>query len=167
MTTIEQCKKLYNDAFGEEKKFDTMLFDLFSDNIEYHEQNDIVSAMYFKIPCLLNYNHNKFPAFYIYAVTTHKNFRHQGIMSKLFNQTQSDKNVFYFLKPSSEGVIPFYEQLGFKKITGTRDLCDAVIEVDDKFKKLSSLCDKPLKNYTIMINGNPNPEKITFEYTLE
>ncbi len=167
MTKREQCEKLYNIAFGEDREFDTMLFDLFFENVETLEADDIVTAMYFKIPCTLNYNGLKSKAYYIYAVTTHSDFRHQGLMSKLFNQTQTESNVLYFLKPSSEGVIKFYNQAGFKQIVGTRKICDAVIEVDEKFKSLSALCDKVKNTYPIMIKGVPNIETLTFEYTLE
>lgn len=167
MTKIEQCKKLYNAAFGSDKQFDTMLFDLFFNYVETFEIDGVIAAMYFKIPCTLNHNNTKSKAYYIYAVTTHEKFRHQGLMSKLFYETQTEDDAFYFLKPSSEGVIRFYSQSGFKQIVGTREVCDAVIEVDDNFKKLSSLCDKPQNTYPIMIKGAPNIDKLTFEYTLE
>ncbi len=167
MTKRQQCEKLYNLAFGEDRKFDKLLFDLFGDNIETLETDGIITAMYFKIPCVLNNKGIKSKAYYIYAVTTHSDFRHQGHMSKLFNQTQTKKNAFYFLKPSSEGVIEFYNQVGFKQIVGTRELCSAVIEVDQNFKKLSCLCDKPSSTYPIMIKNNDSIDLLTFEYTLE
>lgn len=167
MTKRQQCEKLYNAAFGEDREFDKMLFDLFYDCIETLETDKTVAAMYFKIPCVLNHNGTKSKAYYIYAVTTHSDFRHQGLMSRLFSQTQTESDAFYFLKPSSEGVIPFYSQAGFKQIEGTRQKCDATIEVCDKFKRLSLLCDKPQDNYLIMIKGTPLIDKLTFEYTLE
>ncbi|MBR5472560.1 MAG: GNAT family N-acetyltransferase [Clostridia bacterium] len=167
MTKREQCEKLYNDAFGQDIEFDKMLFDLFFDCVETLEIDGTVAAMYFKIPCVLNYNNQKTKAYYIYAVTTHSEYRHQGLMSKLFADTQKERDTLYFLKPSSQGVIAFYNQAGFKQIVGTRAPCDAVIEVSDNFKKLSLLCDKPLDTYPIMTRGIPNIEKLTFEYTLE
>ena len=167
MTALEQCKKLYSAAFGEDKEFDNMLFELFFKNVETYEIDGIVTAMYFKIPCILNQNSIKSKAYYIYAVTTHTDFRHQGLMSKLFNATQTEPDAFYFLKPSSEGVIAFYEQAGFRQIVGTRDKTDAIIEVDDSFKKLSALCDKPQNTYPIMIKNNTHIQNLTFEYTLE
>ncbi len=167
MTKQEQCEKLYNAAFGEDREFDTMLFDLFFDCVETLEIDGQVAAMYFKIPCILNCKNTKSKAYYIYAVTTHKDFRHKGLMSKLFYETQTDKDAFYFLKPSSEGVIAFYNQIDFKQIVGTREICDCIIEVDDAFKRLSLLCDKPQGTYPIMIKSNLNIEKLTFEYTLE
>lgn len=166
MTKLEQCKELYNEAFGSDKQFDDMLFDLFFNCAETLEIGSRVAAMYFKIPCILNYDSAKHKAYYIYAVTTHKNFRHKGLMSKLFNKTQTE-DAFYFLKPSSEGVIAFYTQAGFKQIVGTREVYNAVIEVDDNFKKLSLICDKPQDTYPIMIKGTPDVNKLTFEYTLE
>ena len=141
--------------------------EMFFDNVETLETDGIITAMYFKIPCTLNTNGTKTKAYYIYAVTTHNDFRHRGLMSQLFEKTQTEPDAFYFLKPSSEGVIKFYTRAGFKKITGTRNICDAVIEVDDNFKKLSSLCDKPQDTYPIMIKGVPDADILTFEYTLE
>ncbi len=167
MTKIEQCKKLYNAAFGSDKHFDAMLFDLFFNYVETLEIDGVIAAMYFKIPCALNHNNTKSKAYYIYAVTTHEKFRHQGLMSKLFYETQTEDDAFYFLKPSSEGVIKFYNQVDFKQIVGTRETCDCIIEVDDTFKKLSALCDKPQVTYPIMIKSNLNIKKLTFEYTLE
>ncbi len=166
MTKRQQCEALYNAAFGEDREFDKMLFDLFFENIEMLEIDSTVAAMYFKIPCILNYNNTKSKAYYIYAVTTHKHFRHRGLMSKLFSESQTD-DAFYFLKPSNEDVIPFYTQIGFEQIVGTRQICDAIIEVDDNFKKLSSLCDKPQPTFPIMTKGKLNIQKLTFEYTLE
>ncbi len=167
MTIREQCEKLYNNAFGEDSEFDTMLFDLFFDSVETLQKDGIVTAMYFKIPCILNYNGVEKKAYYIYAVTTHKDFRHQGLMSRLFSETQRESDAFYFLKPSSEGVIAFYEQVGFKQIIGTRNVTDAVIKVDDKFKRLSLLCEKVGDTYPIMIKSSLDIKKLTFEYTLE
>lgn len=167
MTTREQCVQLYKTAFGESPEFDDILFDLFFNNAEILETNGIVTAMYFKIPCTINIKGIKKSAYYIYAVTTHKDYRHQGLMSKLFADTTRENDTLYFLKPSSEGVIAFYTQAGFKQIIGTRDICDAVIEVSDDFKKLSSLCDKPQGTYPIMIKGITDIKKLTFEYTLE
>ena len=167
MTKEQQCKELYNAAFGEDQTFDTMLFELFSNCIETLEINGRVAAMYFKIPCVLKCKNQKLKAYYIYAVTTHQDFRHQGLMSKLFDETQTEEDTFYFLKPSSEGVIPFYNQAGFKQILGTRQKCDAVIEVNDDFKRLSTICDKPQDDYPLMIKGTPYLDKLTFEFTLE
>ena len=167
MTKLEQCKSLYNAAFGSEPEFDNMLFDMFFDCVETLETDGKIAAMYFKIPCVLNIGGNKQKAYYIYAVTTHSDFRHRGLMSKLFYNTQTEKDAFYFLKPSSEGVINFYNQVGFKQIIGTRNTCDAQIEVNDNFKKLSSICDKVKDTYPLMIKGSQNIEKLNFIYTLE
>ncbi len=122
--------------------------------------------MYFKMPCVLNVGKKRQKAYYIYAVTTHNDYRHQGLMSRLFECTTNEP-LLHFLKPSSEGVISFYKQAGFKQIAGTRQPCDAVIEVDDNFKRLSLLCDKPTADYPIMIKGVNGLDKLTFEYTLE
>lgn len=167
MTKREQCEKLYNAAFGEEQEFDTMLFDLFFDCVQTLEIDNVVAAMYFKIPCLINVRGIQSKAYYIYAVTTHNDYRHKGLMSKLFAETQIENDAFYFLKPSSEGVINFYLQAGFNQIVGSREKCDAIIEVDNNFKKLSLICDKPQNTYPIMIKGTPVVDKLTFEYTLE
>lgn len=167
MTKIQQCKTLYNQAFGSEPTFDSMLFDSFFDCVQTLETDGQISAMYFKIPCVLNQKDQRSKAYYIYAVTTDIKFRHQGLMSKLFCETQTENDVLYFLKPSSDGVIKFYEQAGFKQIVGTGDDCDASIEVDDNFKKLSSLCDKVKGCYPIMIKGNTDIKKLNFKYTLE
>ncbi len=166
MTDRQECERLYLDAFGDSGEFDTMLFDLFFNNVEMLKQDGRVVAMYFKIPCVLNVDDSRHKAYYIYAVTTHSDYRHQGLMSHLFDDTTNEQ-ALYFLKPSSEGVINFYKQAGFRQIVGTREKCGAVIEVDDNFKKLSKLCDKPTADYPIMIKSPHDLDKLTFEYTLE
>lgn len=167
MTKKEQCKQLYSDAFGSSPEFDKMLFDLFGDNIETYEKNGTVAAMYFKIPCQIKSGEKRLSAYYIYAVTTHKDFRHRGIMTKLFEKTLTEPDTIYFLKPSSDGVIPFYRQAGFKQICGTINASENTVEVCDNFKLLSNVCDKPRTEYKIMIKGNLNIHKLTFAYTLE
>ncbi len=167
MTKRQQCEKLYKAAFGDSGKFDTLLFDLFFDNIETLTIDGVVTAMYFKIPCTVNIKGIKKTAYYIYAVTTHSDYRRQGLMSKLFERTITAPNTLYFLKPSSDDVIPFYTQAGFKQIIGTRDITDTAIEVNDDFKALSSLCDKPQNTYPIMMKGITDIDRLTFEYTLE
>ena len=167
MTIRNQCERLYRQAFGESQEFDPMLFDLFFKNTEVSQKDGIVTAMYFKIPCVLNFDGTKSKAYYIYAVTTHNDYRHQGIMSNLIEKTQTESDSLYFLKPSSLDVIPFYNQAGFKQIVGTREICNAKIEVSDNFNRLSELCDKPNCDYPLMIKGTINIEKLTFEYTLE
>ncbi len=166
MTDRQECEKLYLDAFGDSGEFDRLLFDLFFDSVEMLKQDGRVVAMYFKIPCVLNVGESRHKAYYIYAVTTHNDYRHQGLMSKLFERTTNEP-VLHFLKPSSEGVIDFYNQTGFKQIVGTREKCNAVIEVDDNFKMLSELCDKPTNDYPLMIKGIDGIDRLTFEYTLE
>lgn len=167
MTEQEQCKKLYADAFGSSPEFDKMLFDLFGNNIETYKKGETVAAMFFKIPCHIKQNGNKLSAYYIYAVTTHKDFRHQGIMTEFFEKMLTEPNTVYFLKPSSDGVIPFYIKSGFKQIVGTQKMCNTVIEVNDNFKKLSKLCDKVQKEYPIMLKSPIDIKKLTFKYTLE
>lgn len=167
MTKRKQCENLYKDAFGDSGEFDIALFDSFFDCVETLETNGVVTAMYFKIPCTLRLANTTKLAYYIYAVTTHKDYRHKGLMSKLFANTITKTDALYFLKPSSEGVIKFYEQAGFKQIVGTRKPCEAIIEVNDDFKTLSRLCDKPQQTYPIMIKGFTDINKLTFEYTLE
>ena len=113
-------------------------------------------------------NDKEIKAYYLYAVTTGKDYRHQGLMSKLFREKLRD-GAFYFLKPSSEGVQKFYELQGFKKIIGTIEDVYPKIEVSDSFKNLSALCDKPRGEYTLMIKSNlaEDIEKLSFKYTLE
>ena len=144
-----------------------MLFDMFFENIKFLQTDGAVAAMYFKIPCVLKFKNSEIKAYYIYAVTTHRDLTHRGLMSKLFAETQTESDAFYFLKPSSEGVIEFYKQAGFRQIIGTRRPCEAAIEVSEGFKALSGLCDKPQCEYPLMIKGNADIEKLNFEYTLE
>lgn len=167
MNIREQCEKLYRQAFGESKKFDGLLFDMFFNNVQILQTNGVVAAMYFKLPCVLCLNKAKIKAYYVYAVTTHPDFRHRGLMSRLFAETQAEPDAFYFLKPSDSGVTEFYKQVGFRQIIGTTKPCEAKIKADDRFASLSTLCDRPECEYPLMAKGTPSVKKLNFKYTLE
>lgn len=168
MNTRQQCEALYRAAFGESPDFDRQLFDSFFDCVEFLEIESVVAAMFFKIPCTLKTGSESLPAYYLYAVTTHSDFRRQGLMSRLFSERLPD-GTFCFLKPSSEGVQKFYSLQGFKKLVGTPKDTDNRIIVSDKFEALSSLCDKPSGSYTLMAKGGSADqiETLGFKYTLE
>ena len=65
---IIECINIYKSAFGSSEPFDTKLFENFADCISIKEADGITVSMLFKIPCTLNFNDEKTPIYYIYAL---------------------------------------------------------------------------------------------------
>ncbi len=112
---LNQCKKLYTEAFGEDKLFDDLFFNLYFENsCRYITENGEVVSMLMAIDVTANGKKGK----YIYAVCTKKEHRGKGYMHKLFSAVKEEfsKNyAFLCLKPANDWLYPIYEKEGFIK----------------------------------------------------
>lgn len=130
---IQQCKKLYMEAFGDDEQFTDLLFDLFFDtSCRYICCDGKIVSMLFAIDISLDGYRGK----YIYAVATHPDFRGKGYMSRLFDEVSAEfkeQYEFLCLKPMSEGLFDFYSRLGFirqfkKSIIENSDFSDSQLK---------------------------------------
>ena len=91
-------------------------------------------------------------------------------MSELIKKILEDTEIPIFLKPADEGLIAFYEQLGFKRFTAKYDFDnDYCILPEKEFKSLNAPKEEKSGIYTAMIYSKEklNLENITFSYTME
>lgn len=166
---INECIKIYKAAFGSSEPFDTILFESFGDFLHTVKQNEKIVSMLFTLPCELNFEDKKKKLYYVYAAATDKEYRGKGYMSAFIKELAKGSDAPLFLKPATESLQSFYAKLGFKKINATTEKCGASIEVSEKHKRLSELCDSRHENYILMIYGDLTPEisELSFRHTLD
>ncbi len=109
----EQIIALWSGAFGDKiedvKRYLETLFKYFL----VYEEDGIVKGILSVLP--ISFCGKK--GGYIYAVTTHKDYRGQGICNKLMEYVKADKTYdFLVLKPQNDGLFEFYGKMGFKKV---------------------------------------------------
>lgn len=105
-----------------------------------------------------------YPAYYIYAVCTHPDFRGKGIMKMLFDKLKSvakERGVPYlFLVPESESLFAMYSKIGFcdafvyKTEVFTRDMCESTAFVNSaplKYDDYRSFCLRKAESHTVAV----------------
>ncbi|MDR1017320.1 MAG: GNAT family N-acetyltransferase [Lachnospiraceae bacterium] len=113
-------RKLYEQAFPEDSKsfVDFYYSNKNLDNIIWaiSEGTDILSMLHLN-PYMLSFSKKSILSFYIVAVATDKNHRHQGMMRDLLSSSLKEmslRNVpFAFLMPVSEDI---YKPFGFRTV---------------------------------------------------
>lgn len=112
---INQCKRLYIDAFHDDEQFTNLLFGLFFDSsCRYICEDGRVISMLFAIDVTLDGILGK----YVYAVATDEKYRSKGYMRRLFEKISDEfqkEYDFFCLKPMSESLFDYYGRLGFEK----------------------------------------------------
>lgn len=166
---IDECIKIYKAAFGSSEPFDTMLFEGFGDCLHTVKQDGKTVSMLFRLPCELNFEGKKSKLYYIYAAATDTEYRGRGYMSSLIKEVAKMSDAPLFLKPATESLQSFYENLGFKKINATTEEGGASIEITNTHKQLSELCDSRRENYILMVNGDLpyDIKELSFRHALD
>ena len=168
---IDECRRIYSEAFGVDEEFDRILFRDFSDNLCAYTADGAVASMLFKIPCLaVKSGKPAKEVFYIYAAATDASKRNNGYMTALMKSVIGSGSVPMILKPASIELEGFYRTLGFKSITATTlPNMKSYIKVSDRHKKLSEMSPAPVGEYTLMYfaNGYDICDGISFPDTLE
>lgn len=134
----EQMVTLWSYAFGDKAESVEKFLDKIFKYFLVYEEDGIVKGMLSVLPVTF-YGKN---GGYIYAVTTHKKFRGQGICSKLMETVKADKKYnFLVLKPQNDNLFEFYEKMGFKKVSQLekeKNYAKKVKKSEYKFKILSA-----------------------------
>ncbi len=131
---INQCKRLYIDAFHDDEEFTDLLFDLFYDSsCKYLCEDGNVVSMLFAIDITVE----NFCGKYVYAVATDEKYRGKGYMRRLFDSISEEFEAeydFLCLRPMSESLFDFYGKLGFakefKKSTVYKNSADCLITLN-------------------------------------
>lgn len=109
----EQIIELWKNAFGDNTEDIRKYLDTIFKYFFVYEEDDIVKGMLSVLPVSFCDKNGG----YIYAVTTHSQYRGQGICNKLMEYVKADRLYdFLVLKPQNEGLFDFYEKMGFKKV---------------------------------------------------
>lgn len=151
-----ECREIYREAFGDDGEFEDRLFSLCGEYCRTAMCGDKTAAILFALPCKIDTPEASFTAFYLYAAATKKAYRGKGHMSGLIgNLIKEGKPIF--LKPKNDGLISFYENLGFKRFTAAtkNDENKTAIPLGG----FSELCDENKEcgefSYTAMCTGMP------------
>jgi len=109
----EQIIALWNSAFGDKTKDVEKYLKTLLEYFLVYEEDGILKGMLSVLPVSFG---NKIGG-YIYAVTTDKNHRGQGICNKLMEYVKEDKSYnFLVLKPQNDGLFEFYGKMGFERV---------------------------------------------------
>ncbi|WP_022776148.1 GNAT family N-acetyltransferase [Butyrivibrio sp. AE2015] len=118
-TEKENTRKLYEEAFDDPKRFvDYYYEDKCRDNRMFVsiEDGEVISMLHLN-PYKVSLNGTVVQSYYVVAVATKKERRHEGQMSKIFEkcfETLKKEHVpFIFLLPVNEEI---YSWMGFEKI---------------------------------------------------
>lgn len=169
MTQKEICYKIYSQEFGD----DIFAKELFNSCYKYchcYKVNDEIVSIVFLLPCEIYNNKERYDAKYVFAVTTVKQYRGKGYMSKLLNSVY-DENQIYFLKPQNPTLVGFYKKLGYNEFKAKRSRegekyvlpCSEFLNLANKYTEFTN------ENYLSMYKykNNINLENLSFAYTME
>lgn len=108
-----QIIELWNSAFGDKSEDINKYLETILKYVLVYEEDGVVCGMLSVLPvCFCGKTGG-----YIYAVTTHKDYRGKGICNKLMEYVKADKTYdFLVLKPQDEGLFEFYGKMGFEKV---------------------------------------------------
>lgn len=115
---IPDLLELWTEAFGEEKEealpFFREIFPLC--RAWQAEERGVLCAMAYALPQTVRSGERELPAAYLYAVATKKEYRGQGIASRLLgemeNALRQEGVAGLLLVPANPGLFAFYEKLG-------------------------------------------------------
>jgi predicted acetyltransferase len=146
---IKSLKKLWLSSFDEEPKAVDLFFGkCFNAKQTYIAKygEKIISALY-----LISASFNGQKAHYLCGASTHKDFRKQGIMSKLIKYALEDSaksgDKYSFLFPANDNLYNYYQNFGY------RENCIAYIS-DFSRNDLLSLQELNFSENNILKQGN-------------
>ena len=167
---ISESKYIYQEAFGVDEEFDDRLFTICKKNLITLKKKEKIVSQLFLLPVTIKANNKNIDAFYLFAAVTNREYRGKGYMSELIKKIIENTETPIFLKPADEGLITFYEQLGFETFTAKYDTDNNYCILPEKeFKALNAPKEEKNGKYTAMIFSKEklNLENITFSYTME
>ena len=165
----QALREIYREAFGNDGEFEDRLFSLCGQYLRTAEQEGNIAAMLFALPCEIVSEEKRFDAYYLFAAATKKEYRKKGYMTRLIKSLIKDGKPI-FLKPENEGLISFYERLGFKSFTAvTEGETKITAKPKDGFAELSVTEKKcGTFSYTAMCVSSPVPlDNLCFGYIME
>ena len=171
MIDLSQCRKIYDEAFCDDKAFTDSLFNACGNNCKTLEKNGKTVSMLFLMPCTLMLHGKGQSAHYIYAAATEKKYRGRGYMTELLDNIKKSENGVLFLRPANEGLVEFYSRCGFKNIKAVKYKNDEkyILPIGG-FAEISAYCRYQNGSYTAMIYGGNRDidlNGVSFPFTME
>lgn len=123
ISDIPRLGEIWKKVFGDEDESIEEFFGYaFSpENVLCYQEGNTVAAMLYKLPCLIQGIDGKVEkAYYFYALATLKEYRGQGIMSRLIIRAQEEIRRegcrTIFLIPAESSLLAYYEPFGFQQV---------------------------------------------------
>lgn len=119
MNRKQEALGLYRIAFPKDPMdFAVEFIDQFFDsNCLTDVRDGRLACMLFLFECSIRLEGAVYPAYYVYAVATHPDYRGRGYMRALMERAKEkarrDGRAALLIKPSNEQLYSFYEKLGF------------------------------------------------------
>ncbi|MBQ4119983.1 MAG: GNAT family N-acetyltransferase [Clostridia bacterium] len=161
----EWIKNIYHRAFSEEDNtFEDKLFDTCFKYIRTLEKEDRTVAMCFALPCKIGEKQAK----YIFAVTTAYEFRGKGCATELIEKIKAEDDSILILRPVNEGLIPFYEKMGFSTFTATNEPNGFALTPLEEYAQLANENKEENGTFTAMYYSKEteNLENLYFPYSM-
>ena len=119
---VNELKNLWHNVFGDEWEYlDAFFAEVYQEDntLVYIKNHEIVGALYM-IPYDMVIEGSIKPIVYLYALATKPEYRRQGIMSDLINESIriSTERGYYLsvLIPDSRDLFGFYEKFGYEEL---------------------------------------------------
>lgn len=146
-----EMKMLWHDIFGDDFEYiDQFIEDVYDPNLTIIAKNDnaVVASLY-----MIEYSYVlediTYKMLYLYALATKKEYRNQGIMSRLIEEAiQMAKKQKYdamFLMPAEKSLIEYYQKFGFNNLIRNR-----IVEINSPFLSIQQIdSDYKIEDLTI------------------
>ena len=161
----DRLKEIYHEAFAyTDNIFEDALFQKCSKYCEYLEIDGRIVSMCFALPCLIGGKKAK----YIFAVTTPSEFRSKGYAKELINRIKKQDDSILILRPVNDGLIPFYESLGFAPFTASNEKGEISVEPLNEYKDLAEDDKETKGEFTAMYYSDKEYdfERLYFPYSM-
>lgn len=135
VTAKTQILKLWQETFGDDKKFIETFFEIFDVNTALHtlSVNEELISMLFALPCELQHKGTRVKLAYIYAVATRAEHRGNGYMQTLMRHTHDSLLTNGYsaaiLLPADKKLRDYYGKMGYEPCAWRKYETHRVIEI--------------------------------------
>ena len=168
MSTYEQCREIYRQAFDEnDAEFQNDLFNCCYKYCRCLKVGGDAVSILFAMPCITVIGNEKHKSFYLYAAATEASNRSKGYMSRLLGDFIKEYDgSLVFLKPTAEELFSYYGKFGFDRFSSSAD-CNCFSYPTGGFKELTDKYGTTEKQYDGMYRFNEKIELMNFPFITE
>lgn len=160
VSDMNDCRRLYHEAFSDDEEFENELFSNCFSYCKILKKEAKTVSMFFLLPCEIDGKKCE----YLYGATTAFDERGKGYMSELIKNNIGSTPIF--LRPANESLIPFYENLGFKKLKADTSTHPLTITPQENFKNLEKEKETNFEEFTLMAINFDTNDTIGFNLSL-